>query len=549
MNKFLALALSTVSMIGIANAAPQFYLEGGISPSMKVGTAGDTLGTMLTTQGTNTTAIATAQAAATAAQTTANAAIPKSGNMDSSGNITAPINTSLVRVGAGSGYGTYYVNPSPSGGADGVTHVDFSSFLNELTIWDTAAGSNLLTLWNKSPTGFTALAFRGYDQDLGTQFEHLAIGYFPGLNIGGLKGYSGQEQSSYDMNNDAGERASLFVDQETGAHFDGTGVDFTGIIPTGDLTHIKCPNGCTFPSGVAAYSLVESQSVYGLFPKKAVIIAGAGTSELTMSAAANYPSADQVNGQALVSGSSSYDQTDWQLRVPMGNVDYFRFVDLHDNTFYNSPTPFFSVDRRRGRLGVYNPNPQSEVDTVGHTTSGFGGQGILPANVLVRQNCEFGAFNACVIGGTGDYRQDAYSLYDASTGNGWQSISTGTLYRTTANGVIAQDLNMTNGDVQTYHHPVNAQSAAYSLLISDCGTTISVTGTTAITNGWGLPAGCRITISNMGTGTVTIVPGQDLTLGWYDTKPETGTYTLPGQYSSVVLEAKTSYVTTVERGQ
>lgn len=524
-----------------AFGTPQLWLKAGIDPTMPMGRNGDTLDSMLTAQSAN-------ASAAAAAQTTANAAIPKSGNMDASGNLIAPVNSPLVKIGSGSGNGAYFINPSPQNGASPFTHVDFSSFMNELTFWSNAPGSNLLTLWNKSPTGFTALAFRGFDQDLNAQFEHFAIGYFPGLSIGGFHGYAGDEASSYDMTNNAKERASPFVSQETGAHFNGVGINITGIIPSGAMTTIVCPGGCTFPTGING-SIVESQTVYGLYPKNTVIVSGEGTSTLTVSAPANFYSGDQTNGQPLVTGGSAYTQTDWRIEVPTGNVDYFRFVDLHDNTFYNSPVPYFSIDRRQGRLGIWNPVPQAGLDVNDHISAGTAGYGKTPSAIAIRAACNIGAFNACIMGGSGSASQVASSIYDATSKKSVQMLGTGTVIRTVANGVSVQDVNLTTGDTQTYHHPVNAQAGAYSLQTSDCGTTISVTGTTAITNGWGLPAGCRITISNMGTGTVTVVPGQSLTLGWYDTQAETGTYTLPGQYSSAVLEAKTSYVSTIERGQ
>ncbi|MFT8953855.1 MAG: hypothetical protein ABF979_16550 [Gluconobacter sp.] len=534
------LAASAAFFVPAARADnPGFLFQGGARSDSKFHAPGTSLD--------NQSVLQWAQAIE-ATLATANAAIPKSGNMDTSGNLIAPVNSPLVKIGSGAGYGAYFINPSPQNGASPNIHVDFSAFWNELTLWSNAPGSNLLTLWNKSPTGFTALAFRGFDQDLNSQFEHFAIGYFPGLNIGGLKGYSGKEVSSYDMANDGHERASLYVDQQTGAHFDGIGIDITGIIPSGAMNTIICPGGCSFPTGING-DVVESQTVYGLFPKKTVIVSGEGTSTLTMSAPANFYSPDQTNGQPLVTGSSAYTQADKKLEVPMGNDDDFRYSDLHDNNFFNSPIPFFSKDYRKGKVGMWNPVPQAALDVNDHISAGTAGSGITPSAIAIRAACNIGALNACIIGGSGSASQVASSIYDATSKKSVQTLGTGTVIRTVANGVNVQDVNLTTGDTQTYHHPVNAQAAAYSLQTSDCGTTISVTGTTVITNGWGLPAGCRITISNMGTGTVTVVPGQSLTLGWYDTQAETGPYTLPGQYSSAVLEAKNSYVSTIERGQ
>ncbi|MDR6182068.1 hypothetical protein [Asaia bogorensis] len=551
MKRLVALAALLPSLAWAQSSGAQFIPPGGLPASTPVGTGGNSLATMQSgiTQNASDIASLTATSVTQAALESSLAPYMTQSQANST---FLPLAGGTLN--AASGGGLKLLNPSPQNGASPVVSLDFSAFWNELTLTSTAPGSNLLTLWNKAPNGFTAATFRGYDTDLNSQFEHYAIGYFPGLNIGGLRGYSGMEVSSYDMTSNSHERASPFVHQETGAHFDGTGIDFYGVIPQSAMSTITCPGGCTFPAGING-DIVESQQVYGLYPKNTTIVSGAGTSTLTMSSPANFYSSDTVNGQPLVTGGTGYTQTDWEIEVPTGNVDDFRFVDLHDNTFFNGASPFFSRDRRLGRVGIWTQRPLAELDVQGNAIFGIAGSASDRAKYI-----NLGIINSACQPGSGVRTQVDRNIFLAGSNTlqglclsgparyRWVDLNIG---NAGADGTISEQYLDGSRATRIVAHPVTTASASRQLLLTDCGTTITVSGSTALTLniGTGLAAGCRITVTQLGTGAVTIAALSGETVGWYDTQAETGPYTLAGQYASAVIEAKSSSVATVERAQ
>gem|GEM_PF-3597103 len=258
-----------------------------------------------------------------------------------------------------------------------------------------------------------------------------------------------------------------------------------------------------------------------------------------------------------------------QAAAPVELVSYGRRIGTPDNPISinigNALAPYLTQTQAAatylpltggsitGRVGISIAQPQSALDVVGNAIFGSDTNGHATFGNL-------GIINSVCQPGVGNRNQvDRNTFMDGVNTLQALCLNNPGRYRWT-------DLNLTNAGrdgtlseqyldgsqaTRIVAHPVNAASAARQILLTDCGTTISVTGSSAVamTIGTGLAAGCRITVTQLGTGSVSIAPLSGETIGWYDTQAETGTYSLPGQYSSAVIEAKTTSLATVERGQ
>lgn len=131
---------------------------------------------------------------------------------------------------------------------------------------------------------------------------------------------------------------------------------------------------------------------------------------------------------------------------------------------------------------------------------------------------------------------------DAGTGNGRGNLVVGTIY---ANSIAASSTII----------PVQTITASYTAVSTDCGTNLDYTGTTGITVTipTGLGTGCRITVSQDGTGSVSLTNGANEILAAYNlatSGPVTsttaaGTITIPvlGQNASLVVLQKPTVAT------
>jgi|GEM_PF-2140190 len=541
---------------GGAQATPQFIPPGGLPPSTPVGTQGATLGTLEDDIARNARNIEALTTAGVTHEALGNALAGylSAAQADDRYALQSALGSYVLRSGGtidgAPGKGLSLTNPDPEMGSDGVTHLDFSSpMANELTITANAPGSNVLAVNNTAPTGFSALTFRGHDANLSAStgqevnFEHAAIGYGGSLPFQMGKGHAFLEVSRYDGTANPLLAPAPWILMHTGAEF----VTFAEryIDTTAGSTTVSC-HGCAFPSGIDGM-VIDAPAEYGLFAQPTTIRSGAGTSTLTLTAAA------QGSRSNIVArfGPTAYHQYDNVVWSEMGNMDWFTYPSARDGNFNN--WPFFSTDFNYGRIGIWNNHPEAELDVVGNA--------IFGANRNARGTFgNLGIINSICQPGSGNRNQvDRNTLLDGID----------TLQGVCLNnpGRYAwSDLNIANrgDDAVLYElyldgsratrivaHPVRATTASRQLMLTDCGTTITAASDSPITMnvGPGLISGCRITITQLGTGTVTVIPQNGETLGSWNNQSQTGSYTLPGQYASAVLEAKTDRLATIERGQ
>ncbi|NIE80401.1 hypothetical protein [Asaia sp. As-1742] len=421
----------------------------------------------------------------------------------------------------------------------------------ELMIQTSNPGNDVLGLMNDDVHGYSAISFFQKDRFISpdTPIGHGGFGCGADLTFG-LPQYGAcwGEFDRFELASSNLIQPSPFMLQQTGGEF----ISYTKlwVHMTAGSTTITLPSG-KFPHDISG-QLIEAPNAYGQLDPNTLITGGDGTSRITVSRAAH-----NTGTYLVYFGPTEYSQHDSMVMTPMGGIDFYPFNGMS----WGQPTtrPLLSIDRLNNEVGIKNQYPVTDLDVNGHVCVGYQSE---PDNDPDRANgCVTAQINAIV---TANSEKNATALRIHTVKNDsldFTALTTpvalqneiGVFDRKTdgaSHNIPMMEYHMDGSNsVRIMAHPVTAKSSAYSLLITDCGTTISVTGDTAITNTWGLPAGCRITISNMGTGIVTVVPGSNLTLGWYDTKPETGTYTLPGQYSSVVLEAKSQSLSTIERGQ
>ncbi|MFT9382041.1 hypothetical protein [Gluconobacter sp.] len=519
-----------------AFGTPQLWLKAGIDPTMPMGRNGDTLDSMLTAQAAN-------ASAAAAAQTTASAAIPKSGNMDASGNLIAPVVNKTVTIKDplhSSFGGVQFQYPSQNGSAYGNPY--------ELRVLANAPLNNPLRLENDYPTGLAAWSYAGWDSALKSVHEHMAIGYGAGLKNGAWKDYNYIETGCYQTNSDGSAVASptcpatdLLI-QQTGAEYSQPPAEEYALFTDGS-TDVTLKNGGIWPDGINGQVITTPVS-YGMVPQGTTIVNGAGTSTITLSNPANATSGEAA-GTVTWFGPTEYSQHDSIVFKGMGNLDFYSYVCAKWGNY--ACGPFASFDFNHSRMGINNPHPQFPLDVVGAIVANISSTATDP------NFAGSGAINAQVDPGTP--RNNVWHAYGVGVNqfNVFWNLNPSRLDFVDSNGSATPFSIYMDGSWQTRQpaHPVSSTDAARTLAVADCGTTITLTGSTAeaVMLPSGLPTGCRITVTQLGTGTVTVVPDSSEALHWFDTAAETGTYTVAGQYASAVIEAKTAAVATVERGQ
>lgn len=101
----------------------------------------------------------------------------------------------------------------------------------------------------------------------------------------------------------------------------------------------------------------------------------------------------------------------------------------------------------------------------------------------------------------------------------------------------------------------NPQTASYTVTASDCpgGTIIeNSTSATTVTIPSTMAIKCRVEVTQLGTGTVTVAAGSNETLGSFNLSTNaasTGSVPVVGQYGSLVIEQKSTGLATVSQGQ
>lgn len=550
-------ALAGLILLGTAaHAQPQFTPPRGLPASTPVGTAGATLQTMQSGIERNARDIETlgksgvTQAALAEALGGYLSASQADGLYATQAALAGYLPRSGGTIDGTKGKGLSLTDPNPKMGSDGLAHLDFASpMANELTLTANAPGSNVLAVDNTAANGFTAITFRGNDANLSAlsgkdvNFEHAAVGYGGSLAYQMGKGYAFTEISRYDGTANPFLAPVAWMMQHTGAEFTSFQERFIDTA-AGSVT-VTC-HGCTFPAGIDG-QVIDAPTEYGLFAQPTTIKSGAGTATLTVSSPARGGRANVIGRF----GPTAYHQYDSKVWTEMGNEDWYTYPSAYDGGFRT--WPFFSADFNYGRVGIWTNHPEAELDVVGNAIIGadrngrasFGNLGILNTicqpgtgnrNQVDRSTFLDGinTLQAICVNNPGRYR-----WVDLNLGNGG------------ADGTISEQYLDGSRATRFVAHPVMSLTATRQLGLTDCGTTLTVSGSNAlsVTIGTGLAAGCRITVTQLGTGGVTITPLSGETLGSWTTQAQTGPYALPGQYASVVIEAKTGTLATVERGQ
>lgn len=494
-----------------------------------------------TAEAANATAASSAQTTATSAQTTADAAIPKSGNMDSSGNITAPILNQSVTITdplQTDFSGVKFEYPSQTGSAYGNPY--------ELRVLSNAPLNNPLRLENDYYKGLAAWSYAGYDSQLKNVHEHMAVGYGAGLTNGAGVDYNYIENSCYQTNSDGSSVSSNtcpatdFLIQQTGAEYSGTPTEEYALFTSGS-TSVTLKSGGNWPDGING-QVITTPVAYNMVPQGTTIVSGEGTSTIVLSNASN-GTTGEADGTVTQFGSTEYSQHDNIVFKGMGNLDFFAYVCAKWGNY--SCGPFASFDFNHSRLGINNPHPQFPLDVMGKIVGNISGSSTDP------QYAGVGALNAQVSPGTSN--NTILHAYGVNTNqfNVYWNTSPSRLDFVDSNGNSTPFSIYMDGSWQSRQaaHPVTEVSADYSVSNADCGTSLLVSAASKITVSNVFPTGCKITVTSNTSDAVTIAAGGSETVGWYDTQAETGTYTLPGQYSSAVIETKSGTLATIERGQ
>ncbi|MDL2169838.1 hypothetical protein [Asaia sp. HumB] len=415
----------------------------------------------------------------------------------------------------------------------------------EFTIENSTGLNNALALKTTNANGFAALAFDGPDMAYGGNFEHGAVGWGPGLKYGPDVGYDYFEISRFTYDATFNRQPVPFIWQTTGTELVPWGMTTAYGIVTKGSASITCAGGCTFPGG--AGQILDTPAEYGLFPAGTTIVSGAGTQTITLSNAALASSASTSTGTYFRFGNAEGSQHDFLVYTPMGNADYYRFGDAKWGNFTNAP--FFSIDRVNGRLGVGNPLPATPLDVSGAILSNVSGVTSLNAYSGT------GALNAQVSPGVAGQKNilHAYAVSTNQFNLNWEANPQRIAMQDVNAGANIFEFRMDGSwQSQQYAHPVTTVTANTTLSnTAQCGQTVAVNSSSAVTvtvANYTL-VGCRITVTQLGTGAVIIAPASGLTLGSYGTQAQTGPYTVPGQYASAVIEAKAPTLATVERGQ
>lgn len=528
--------LTGFALIGaVAHAEPQFAPPGGLSSGTRVGTQGATLATMQDGIERNSRDIQT---------------LGKTGATRD--DLTAAM-AGYLPVKGGTLTGSLTASGDPQKGfvvtdpihADVSSRIAYHANTGELSIENNTGINNALALKTTNENGFAALAFVGPDMSYNDNFEHGAVGWGPKLKYGPDVGYDYFEISRFTYDGTFSRQPVPFMWQSTGTQLIPWGMTTAyGVVTKGSAT-ITCVGGCTFPGDTG--QILDTPAEYGLFPAGTTIVSGAGTKTMTLSKAALASSASATAGTYFRFSTAEGSQHDFVVMTPMGNIDYFRFSDAKWGTFTNAP--YFSIDRVNGRLGVGNPLPATPLDVSGAILSNISGATSLNAY------SGNGALNAQVTPGVAGQKNilHGYAVNTNQFNLNWEKDPQRIAVQdANANANIFEFRMDGSWQSQQYAHPVDTVTANTALSnTAQCGRTIVVNASSAVTitvSNWTI-IGCRITVTQTGTGAVTLAPGAGLTLGSYGTQAQTGPYTLPGQYASVVIEAKTANLVTVERGQ
>ncbi|ETD00048.1 MULTISPECIES: hypothetical protein [Asaia] len=545
MTRFLSLllVLGALPVAAFAqSSAPQFVPPNGLPMDTPLGTARNADGSGVVT-------FATLQAGISSAVTPAQMqnALADYLPIASAASIYLPfaggsLAGSLTASGDPTKGGFIVTDPQQTGMA---TSLWYDANKGEFTIENSTGLNNALALKTTNANGFAALAFDGPDMAYGGNFEHGAVGWGPKLKYGPDVGYDYFEISRFTYDGMFNRQPVPFMWQTTGTELVPYGLNTAYGLVTKGSTSITCMGGCNFPG--AAGQILDTPAEYGLFPAGTTIVSGAGTQTMTLSNAALASSASTSTGTYFRFGNAEGSQHDFLVYTPMGNADYYRFGDAKWGNFTNAP--FFSIDRVNGRLGVLNPLPGAPLDVSGAILSNVSGVTSLNAYSGT------GALNAQISPGVAGQKNilHAYAVGTNQFNLNWEASPQRIAMQDVNAGANIFEFRMDGSwQSQQYAHPVTTVTANTTLSnTAQCGQTVAVNSSSAVTvtvANYTL-VGCRITVTQLGTGAVIIAPASGLTLGSYGTQAQTGPYTLPGQYASAVIEAKAPTLATVERGQ
>lgn len=326
--------------------ATQFIPPGGLPANTPIGTDGTTLE--------NVSKIADIS-------TVADGAVQESQAGEPGGFVALDANGVAQFTGSG------FTVPMTQGDTTSPLQVGYYANYRELTYRVTTPGGNILAFENLASNGYAAITFRGPDNygnptaAFGsTSFEHGAIGYGPDLNWGQSRGYTFWEISSFDGNSSATLRSVPGIIQETGAHF--SSYQEAQAVINYNTNTLKTVDGSLWPAGIDGQVIV-CQTTPDAFGRTTTIVSGAGTDTITLSENMYTDSRDKTVGDLFRFGPTIYSQTDHTVSQSCGNWDYYRFQDAYNGYIYK--TPFFSIDRVAGRVGINRNDPKTDFHAVG----------------------------------------------------------------------------------------------------------------------------------------------------------------------------------------
>lgn len=466
--------------------------------------------------------------------------------LDSSGNVTAPVNSSLVTVLGGLGNGHRIIDPLHTKLS---TKLYYDANEYEFTIENGAAENNTLAIKNTNSCGLAATAFVGYDTPYKRLSEHGAIGWGPCLAYFNQPGYDYLEISRYPYAldgyaDDIGKEEPVpFLLQKTGIEIVPYGMNEGWGTVTKGSTSITCV-GCTWGAGISAGMLVTTPDQPGVFPVGTTVVSGGGTSTLVVSNAATVDLIDATKGTLFRIGNTEYSQHDWFEDSAMGNLNFWTFGGAKWGAFYGSP--FVSFDRNNGRTGFGGEqHPVLPADSKGGVGGNVSGEHPDSSN-YGGQNA---ALNAQVLPGSDSAHNTIANFFGYQNDRlqiRWETSPSRIEYYDANNNMVYWTLYIgvpsgeTVGQSKQTAHPVQSITADYTASVpSDCGTTLNVTATvaTTVTLPQYMPQGCAIAVIQYGSGAVSLAAGSGASIHYNSGgTPTTGTYSLSGQYAGAHVE-------------
>ncbi|GBQ72556.1 hypothetical protein AA103196_3095 [Ameyamaea chiangmaiensis NBRC 103196] len=361
-------------------------------------------------------------------------------SLDSSGNLTAPVVSSMVRVKGGHDVVTSLTSPPTNVAGLMISDPDMNPYTgvgpmftynvdypNELTLDQRMPGTNGFSLQNEDITGFPAMTFRQHDyySPLAEMAEHGATGYGASLRMGNDYGYNFFESSNFwKHGNSTLFAAPAYTIQQSGMHFQSGVFQYAYAVLTSGSNKITCqkltagadPSGCTFPAGINGQSIYAPYS-FGLIMPGTVIASGAGTNTLTLTPPDGYSSAsavtgtsqDTTNGTIVAFGTPVWDQEEEMIFNRLGNVEIYPHGGFANGNYYNAPV--LAVDRLFSRVGIniggpYG-QPQADLDINGHGIVGKDSDGYVDRAKYATD----GVWNIIASPGSGDTDQTALNIY------------------------------------------------------------------------------------------------------------------------------------------